>query len=641
MIMTLQNAMMLTSRQSMAAGAASLSDSSMHARAIVVVSLVVGRRDRHRRRRRLVEPSVVARVDLRRAIDAGHEVAKHLLGDEQGVLELDDGVRRRLEQDDVVRAFAVPVDRVGQAAAAPRGDLHDLAAGGDDLAGGAVDDRLALVIRHIRAEDEHEFIAAHARGTPSNGDAPLPVDRRGAERTGRESSTSVRVPRARRPVPRVAARRCILLADPHGRRQPTQSTISGETPVPASTILLLGPTPRPARPSIAAILTGAGYTVTTTSTRTRRFAKAAEQQLVIIDVASGPKRSAVDICREIRATPAMSAIPVMCVSTSEDVEERIHFLEAGADDVMARPFDARELEARVEALLLRFQRSRDLAPIISADGLTLSRARRTVAVYSPKGGVGTTTVATNIAIAAAAHRPDRVVLVDFALQFGGVAVLLNLDPKQTLADVVRDEASLREPELLRTYAMRHDSGLHVLAAPAGTRGGRDDHPGPRRPDPDDAARELRPGRHRRRLDARRAGADDLRDGGERPPADHARRSGRSSRCTPCSSTWARPGPSGSSRRSCSTTCSPATSSSCATSRASSARRWRSSCRTTRSSTSRPSTRACRSSPARRARPRRSGSSSSAPSRSARRAGCRGRRGPRGAQVRRPVPFRRR
>ena len=161
----------------------------------------------------------------------------------------------------------------------------------------------------------------------------------------------------------------------------------------------------------------------------------------------------------------MAAIPVLCVSTSEEVEERIRFLEAGADDVMARPFDARELEARVEALLLRFQRSK-VAPVLSADGLTLARARRTVAVYSPKGGVGATTIATNVAIAAVARRPDRVVLVDLALQFGGVATLLNLDPKQTLADVVRDDSALNEPELLRTYAMRHDSGLHVLAAPA-------------------------------------------------------------------------------------------------------------------------------------------------------------------------------
>lgn len=234
--------------------------------------------------------------------------------------------------------------------------------------------------------------------------------------------------------------------------------------MPASTILLLDSDPA-AGESITSILSALGFSVTLTDDADGAFAKVLEHELVIIDIASGP-RSAVDVCREIRATPAMAAVPVLCVSASEDVEERIQFLEAGADDVMARPFDRRELEARVEALLLRFQRSRDLAPVVSSDGLTLARMRRTVAVYSPKGGVGTTTVATNIAIAAVATRPDRVILVDLALQFGGVATLLDLNPKQTLADVVRDESSLREPELLRTYAMRHDSGLHVLAAPA-------------------------------------------------------------------------------------------------------------------------------------------------------------------------------
>ena len=234
--------------------------------------------------------------------------------------------------------------------------------------------------------------------------------------------------------------------------------------MPASTILLLESEPTSAE-SIAKILSDAGYTVTVATGSDDAFAKAADHQLLILGTVGGEK-SSVELCREIRATPALAAVPVMCVSATEDVEERISFLEAGADDVMARTFDARELEARVEALLLRFQRSRALTPIVSTDGVTMHRARRTVAVYSPKGGVGTTTIATNIAIAAVARRPDRVVLVDLALQFGGVATLLNLDPKQTLADVVRDEASLREPELLRTYAMRHDSGLHVLAAPA-------------------------------------------------------------------------------------------------------------------------------------------------------------------------------
>ena len=65
----------------------------------------------------------------------------------------------------------------------------------------------------------------------------------------------------------------------------------------------------------------------------------------------------------------------------------------------------------------------------------------------------------------AAQKPDRVVLVDLHLQFGQVATHLNLEVKQSLADVARDEAAMSEPELLRTYATRHDSGLHVLAAP--------------------------------------------------------------------------------------------------------------------------------------------------------------------------------
>src|SRR6185503_1238806 len=98
---------------------------------------------------------------------------------------------------------------------------------------------------------------------------------------------------------------------------------------------------------------------------------------------------AFDVCAEIRGTPALAAIPILCVGQSDDVEDRIRFLEAGADDVMAKPFDARELEARVEALLLRFQRSKDRTSVISADGITVSRIRRTIAVHSPKGGVGT------------------------------------------------------------------------------------------------------------------------------------------------------------------------------------------------------------------------------------------------------------
>ena len=114
----------------------------------------------------------------------------------------------------------------------------------------------------------------------------------------------------------------------------------------------------------------------------------------------------------------MARIPVLCVSQTDEVEERIGLLEAGADDVVAKPVDARELEARIEALLLRFQRSRDITPETPGDGVVMTAPRRIVTVFSPKGGVGTTMIATNIALVAAGKRPDRVVLVDLDLQFG-------------------------------------------------------------------------------------------------------------------------------------------------------------------------------------------------------------------------------
>jgi pilus assembly protein CpaE len=235
--------------------------------------------------------------------------------------------------------------------------------------------------------------------------------------------------------------------------------------LPASTILLLESTTT-GDASLAPILTGAGFTVTRTTDLAEAIAKTAEHQLAAIDVGGGIKgKTAFEMCHDIRAAASTTAVPILCVAASDDVEERISFLEAGADDVVARPFDAREVEARVEALLLRFQRSRDLAPVVSPDGLTLARPRRSVAVYSPKGGVGTTTIATNVAVAAAQRKADRVILVDLDLQFGAVATHLNIEPKLTIADVVRDEGALREPELIKTYVVRHDSGLHVLAAP--------------------------------------------------------------------------------------------------------------------------------------------------------------------------------
>jgi pilus assembly protein CpaE len=187
-----------------------------------------------------------------------------------------------------------------------------------------------------------------------------------------------------------------------------------------------------------------------------------DQHVIVLDAAPAP-RTLADMCREVRALPAMAEVPVLVIGSTDDVEERIRLLEAGADDVMIRPIDDRELDARVEALDLRHRRSKELRPSTFV-APTRRPGRRLVVVYSPKGGVGTTTVAVNTALAIAAREPDQVAIVDFTPMGGHVASYLNLVPKLTISDLIRDSQGMISPEILRaTYLTRHESGVMLLA----------------------------------------------------------------------------------------------------------------------------------------------------------------------------------
>ncbi len=236
-----------------------------------------------------------------------------------------------------------------------------------------------------------------------------------------------------------------------------------------TSILLLSAVAEAAEP-LAAALRAAGHEVTTVADADEAIRRAGEFTLVTID-AVAPPRNGTEVCTEIRRNPSLTAIPVLCVSQKYDVEERVRFLEAGADDVIARPFDPRELEARVEGLLIRFRRSRDHAPQTGGE-TPLAGPRHLIACFSPKGGVGTTTIAVNIAMALAELAPAQVAILDLDVDFGQVATHVNLKPRLTVADLAQDDGGMRDQELLRTYAEMVEPGLHVIAAPATPETGR-------------------------------------------------------------------------------------------------------------------------------------------------------------------------
>ncbi len=87
-----------------------------------------------------------------------------------------------------------------------------------------------------------------------------------------------------------------------------------------------------------------------------------------------------------------------------------------------------------------------------------------VAVFGAKGGVGTTTIATNLAVNLVTHTKKSVVLVDLNLQFGQTSLFLNVQPKYSIVDVANNIKEL-DPHLFKGALSQHASGVCLLAGP--------------------------------------------------------------------------------------------------------------------------------------------------------------------------------
>lgn len=87
-----------------------------------------------------------------------------------------------------------------------------------------------------------------------------------------------------------------------------------------------------------------------------------------------------------------------------------------------------------------------------------------ITIISPKGGVGKTTVSSNIAVGLAKKAPNQVVLVDLDIQFGDVSSALGLKPAHTILDIVKGPAK-NDLLVLKSFLTEHESSLRVVPAP--------------------------------------------------------------------------------------------------------------------------------------------------------------------------------
>ena len=225
----------------------------------------------------------------------------------------------------------------------------------------------------------------------------------------------------------------------------------------AARILLIDDEPETQR-LVTHLLAQEGYDVLLARTGAEGLKRwASDAPDLILLAVTLPKMTGYEVTARIRADEAgKKHVPIILLSDRTDLQQRVLGLRAGADDDQGKPFHPAELLARIKGLLARY------APKLQTAGT--SPLGRTYAFYGTRGGVGTTTLAINTAVALHRELGRRVVLVDGNLQFGDHRVFLDLDlERKSIIDAA--SALTIDQDLLRSVVVRHESGIDVLLAP--------------------------------------------------------------------------------------------------------------------------------------------------------------------------------
>ena len=217
---------------------------------------------------------------------------------------------------------------------------------------------------------------------------------------------------------------------------------------------------------IGLMLQRRGHTIIAAQGGVQALAKTESDQpdVVILDIMMADL-DGFEVCRRLRSNPKTSHVPIMMFTAKTMVSDKVAGFQAGADDYLTKPIHPNELASRVEAIL---QRSMTSQPAAAPSG-----AARVIGFFGVKGGVGTTTLALNVAAALASTPPPRrVILADLQSSAANVAIQLGLDPSSGLTTLLKSPAQEIEPTLVGQHLIRHSSGVRLLLPSLDMRVGR-------------------------------------------------------------------------------------------------------------------------------------------------------------------------
>lgn len=175
----------------------------------------------------------------------------------------------------------------------------------------------------------------------------------------------------------------------------------------------------------------------------------AKPQIVILEVKEieqGVKETALLVSKFPYATVFVTAV-------DKNPDWILRLVRAGAGEYLTRPVVAQELAEAIQKVG-RLHASRSVQNI---------KKGTAISVYNPSGGMGTTTIAVNLAATLAA-RGEKVALIDLNLFSGDVAAFLDLAPRYNLANVTAKTGQI-DASFLRSVIVPHSSGVHILNGP--------------------------------------------------------------------------------------------------------------------------------------------------------------------------------
>ncbi len=201
------------------------------------------------------------------------------------------------------------------------------------------------------------------------------------------------------------------------------------------------------------------------------MAKKERPHVILMDI-NMPDMDGITATEIISNTVPESPIIMMSVQGEQDYLRRS--MLAGAREFLVKPFSADELINSIRHVheLEKVRRARYApvapAPAPGAPATAAASGRETgkiITFFSPKGGVGRTTISTNLAVALHQLTGKPVVLVDGSLPFGDIAVILNMSPKaKTIADLI-GSFQTADSDVIESILVQHSTGIKVMLAP--------------------------------------------------------------------------------------------------------------------------------------------------------------------------------